>query len=143
MLIHCVLCIWCQTFTCLNFTFTVTLSSALHLGNTSIKAKYLKTVFICRFASENRCHNCGKLTVIAFFNHCLSLIAYDLHKEQYCNSGNNSSGTATSMLAFCRDSKKSASQNNKLSAKIRILCLIQAYNLICLSKYSIFASTVI
>src|SRR4029434_1172638 len=57
MLIHSVLCIWCQTFTCLNFTFTVTFSSALHLGNTSIQAKYLKTVFICRFASHNRCHN--------------------------------------------------------------------------------------
>src|SRR4029434_2575797 len=82
---------------------------------------------------------CGKFTVItvnrriAFFNHCLSLIAYDLHKEQYCNSGNNSSGTVTSMFAFyrlyyctIRDSEKSASQNklnnlNKLSAKLRIL----------------------
>ena len=31
-----------------------------------------------------------------------SLIAYDLHIEQYCNSGNNSSGTVTSMFAFCR-----------------------------------------
>src|SRR4029434_2522889 len=90
----------------------------------------------------------GTFTVIAFFNHCLSLIAYDLHIEQYCNSGNNSSGTASSMLAFCRDSKKSASQNklnnlNKLSAKLRIHFLIQAYNLICLSKQSTFPSTVI
>src|SRR4029434_3883326 len=41
---------------------------------------------------------CGKCTVIAFFNHCLSLIAYDLNIEQYCNSGNNSSGTVTSMF---------------------------------------------
>ena len=136
MLIHSVLCIWCQTF-----------SFALHLGNTSIQANYLKTVFICRFASHNRCHNwVGTYTVVAFFNHCLSLIAYDLHIEQYCNSENNSSGTA--MFAFCRDGKKSASQkklNNliKLSAKMRILFLIQAYNLICLSKHSIFPSTVI
>src|SRR4029434_368116 len=38
MLIHSVLCIWCQTFTCLNFAFTVTFYSALHLGNTSIQA---------------------------------------------------------------------------------------------------------
>src|SRR4029434_1936594 len=85
---------------------------------------------------------CGKCTVIAFFNHCLSLIAYDLRIEQYCNSGNNSSGTVTSMFAFyrlyyrtIRDSEKSASQNklnnlNKLSAKLRIHFLIQAYNLI-------------
>src|SRR4029434_2427495 len=86
MLIHSVLCIWCQTFTYLNFAFTVTFSSALHLGNTSIQAKYLKTVFICLFASHNS----------------LSLIAYDLHIEQYCNSGNNSSGTVTSMFACCR-----------------------------------------
>src|SRR4029434_5475657 len=43
MLIYSLLCIWCQTFTCLNFAFTVTFSSALHLGNTSIQAKYLKT----------------------------------------------------------------------------------------------------
>src|SRR4029434_1473274 len=57
MLIHSVLCIWCQTFTCLNFAFTVTFSSALHLGNTSNQAKYLKTVLICRFASHNRCQN--------------------------------------------------------------------------------------
>ena len=47
MLIHSVLCIWCQTITCLNFTFTVTFSFAWHLGNTSIQANYLKTVFIC------------------------------------------------------------------------------------------------
>src|SRR4029434_1909775 len=94
MLIHSVLCIWCQTFTCLNFAFTVTFS-ALHLANTSIQAKYLKTVFICRFASNNRCHyRAGEFTAIALFNHCLSLIAYD-YIEQYCNSGNNSSGTVT------------------------------------------------
>ena len=47
-----------------------------------------------------------------------------------------------------RDSEKSASQNklnnlNKLSAKLRILFLIQACHLICLSKQSIFPSTVI
>src|SRR4029434_5017427 len=97
---------------------------------------------------------CGKFTVIAFFNYCLSLIAYDLQKEQYCNSGNNST---QDQLHLClpsvdsitiRDSKKSASQNklnnlNKLSAKLKILFLIQAYHFICLSKQSIFPSTVI
>ena len=36
MLIHSVLWIWCQTFACLNFAFTVAFSSPLHLGNTSI-----------------------------------------------------------------------------------------------------------
>ena len=53
-----------------------------------------------------------------------------------------------SITCTIRDSEKSASQNklnnlNKLSAKIRILFLIQAYHLICLSKQSIFPSTVI
>ena len=46
------------------------------------------------------------------------------------------------------DSEKSASQNklnnlNKCPGKLRILFLIQAYNLMCLSKQSIFPSTVI
>ena len=58
-------------------------------------------------------------------------------------------GTRTKIIGKnCRDSEKSASQNklnnlNKLSAKLRILFLIQAYHLICLSKQSIFPSTVI
>ena len=134
MLIHSILCIWCQTFTCLNFAFTVLLCIASwKYVNPSQVSEDSVDMSVCLTIDVKI--ECGKFTVItvnrriAFFNNCLLLIAYDLHKEHYCNSGNNFSGTVTVHLCLpsidsitIRDSEKSASQNklnnlNKLSAK--------------------------
>ena len=152
MLIHSVLCIWCQTFTCLNFAFTVAFSSALHLGNTSIQAKYLKTVLICRFASHNRCQN---WVWQIYCNYCKlkncilqSLSFTDSLWLTYIKSSTVIvETTLQEQLHLCLPSVEIVRNKIiikiKLSAKIRIRCLIQAYTLICLSKYSIFPCTVI
>src|SRR4029434_10277129 len=114
MLIHSVLCIWCQTYMFElriygNILLCIASWKYVNPSQVSEDSSYVGVPLTINVTIE-----CGKFTVIAFFNYCLSLIAYDLHIEQNCNSGNNSSGTVTSMFAFCRESKKSASQKNEI-----------------------------